>query len=68
MSKYTLSLPITVNNQVTTEGIKIDIKLPKSCPYCEQVQTPFVKSSSGLEKIMIYFQLYLFVMNVNNIF
>lgn len=50
MSKYTLSLPITVNNQVTTEGIKIDIKLPKSCPYCEQVQTPFVKSSSGLEK------------------
>lgn len=50
MSKYTLSLPITVNNQVTTQGIKIDIKLPKSCPYCEQVQTPFVKSSSGLEQ------------------
>jgi len=50
LSKYTLSLPITVNNQVTTQGIKIDIKLPKSCPYCEQVQTPFVKSSSGLEQ------------------
>ncbi|MBF2307762.1 DUF4145 domain-containing protein [Staphylococcus hominis] len=50
MSTYTLSLPITVNNQSTNREIKIDIDLPKSCPYCEQVQTPFLKSSSGLEQ------------------
>ena len=50
MSTYTLSLPITVNNQSTNSEIKIDIDLPKSCPYCEQVQTPFLKSSSGLER------------------
>lgn len=50
MSTYTLSLPITVNNQSTNREIKINIDLPKSCPYCEQIQTPFLKSSSGLEQ------------------
>ncbi|MFS4464713.1 hypothetical protein ACMFKE_04840 [Staphylococcus haemolyticus] len=50
MSTYTLSLPITVNNHSTNQVVRININLPKSCPFCEQVQTPFVKSSSGLEQ------------------
>ncbi|HAR6696907.1 TPA: hypothetical protein O5S09_001707 [Staphylococcus aureus] len=50
MSNYKLSVPITINNQSSKQYIDIKIALPKSCPYCDQVQTPIVKSSSGLEQ------------------
>ncbi|MDW4038689.1 DUF4145 domain-containing protein [Staphylococcus saprophyticus] len=55
MSNYELCLPISKNNEQTNSDILVEIELPKNCPYCNQLQTPIIKSTSNIETDDLFF-------------
>ncbi len=68
MSNYELCLPISKNNEQTSSNIFVEIELPKNCPYCNQLQTPIVKSTSNIELEETFFSVIFKCNNCNQHF